>query len=89
MRSWASSSKEANRVPRSLFRTKRNKSSSRIIGACESGIAPFHPALEIFCSTSSGIHYLQEDHPDVIGANVKKWLIELGIASGPKQKLKI
>jgi len=25
----------------------------------------------------SGLHYLQEDHPEVIGANVKKWLIEL------------
>jgi haloalkane dehalogenase len=36
---------------------------------------------------SSGIHYLQEDHPDVIGANVKEWLIELGIGSSPKQKL--
>jgi haloalkane dehalogenase len=28
---------------------------------------------------SSGIHYLQEDHPDIIGANVKEWLIELGV----------
>jgi haloalkane dehalogenase len=36
---------------------------------------------------SSGIHYLQEDHPDVIGANVKEWLIEFGVGSGPKQKL--
>lgn len=27
---------------------------------------------------SSGLHYLQEDHPDVIGANIKEWLIELG-----------
>jgi haloalkane dehalogenase len=36
---------------------------------------------------SSGIHYLQEDHPDVIGANIKEWLIELGIGSSPKQKL--
>jgi haloalkane dehalogenase len=36
---------------------------------------------------SSGIHYLQEDHPDVIGANIKEWLVELGISSGPKQKL--
>lgn len=25
---------------------------------------------------SSGLHYLQEDHPDVIGANIKEWLIE-------------
>jgi haloalkane dehalogenase len=24
----------------------------------------------------SGIHYLQEDHPDVIGANLKEWLVE-------------
>jgi hypothetical protein len=29
---------------------------------------------------------LQEDHPDVIGANVKEWLIELGVGSSPKQK---
>jgi haloalkane dehalogenase len=36
---------------------------------------------------SSGIHYLQEDHPDVIGAHVKEWLIELEVGSGPKQKL--
>jgi haloalkane dehalogenase len=36
---------------------------------------------------SSGLHYLQEDHPDVIGANVKEWLIELEIASSPRQKL--
>ena len=35
----------------------------------------------------SGLHYLQEDHPDVIGANVKEWLIELGADSSPKQKL--
>jgi haloalkane dehalogenase len=36
---------------------------------------------------SSGVHYLQEDHPDVIGANVKEWLIEVGIRSSPKQKV--
>ena len=36
---------------------------------------------------SSGLHYLQEDHPDVIGANIKEWLIEVGIDSSPKQKL--
>jgi haloalkane dehalogenase len=36
---------------------------------------------------SSGFHYLQEDHPDVIGANVKEWLIELGVGSSPRQKL--
>ena len=29
----------------------------------------------------SGFHYLQEDHPDVIGANVKEWLIGLGVGS--------
>ena len=37
---------------------------------------------------SSGLHYLQEDHPDVIGANIKKWLIELGINSTPRQRLR-
>jgi haloalkane dehalogenase len=36
---------------------------------------------------SSGIHYLQEDHPNVIGANIKEWLVEIGIGSSPKQKL--
>jgi haloalkane dehalogenase len=36
---------------------------------------------------SSGIHFLQEDHPDVIGAHVKEWLVEVGIGSRPKQKL--
>jgi len=36
---------------------------------------------------SSGLHYLQEDHPDEIGAEVKKWLIDLGISNSPKQKL--
>jgi haloalkane dehalogenase len=36
---------------------------------------------------SSGIHYLQEDHPAVIGANVKEWLIESGVGSSPEQKL--
>jgi len=30
----------------------------------------------------SGLHYLQEDHPDVIGANIKEWLLEIGIATG-------
>ena len=32
---------------------------------------------------SSGLHYLQEDHPDVIGANIKEWLLdcESGIES--------
>jgi haloalkane dehalogenase len=36
---------------------------------------------------SSGLHYLPEDYPDVIGANVKEWLVELGVGSSPKQKL--
>lgn len=36
---------------------------------------------------SSGIHYLQEDHPDVIGANIKEWLTGLGVGFSPKQKL--
>ncbi len=35
----------------------------------------------------TGIHYLQEDHPEVIGASIKEWLTDLGIGSGPKQKL--
>jgi haloalkane dehalogenase len=38
---------------------------------------------------SSGLHYLQEDHPDVIGANIKEWLIESGIGSSPRQKVKL
>jgi hypothetical protein len=29
---------------------------------------------------------LQEDHADVIGAHIKEWLIESGIASNPTQK---
>jgi haloalkane dehalogenase len=36
---------------------------------------------------SSGIHFLQEDHPDVIGANIKEWLVELGVRSMPRQRL--
>jgi haloalkane dehalogenase len=35
---------------------------------------------------SSGLHYLQEDHPNLIGARIKEWLIESGIASNPAQK---
>jgi haloalkane dehalogenase len=35
---------------------------------------------------SSGIHYLQEDHPEVIGATVKEWLIDMGVGSSPKHK---
>jgi len=34
---------------------------------------------------STGLHYLQEDHPDVIGVNIKEWLVELGIAPSTKQ----
>jgi haloalkane dehalogenase len=33
---------------------------------------------------ASGRRYLQEDRPDVIGANIKEWLLELGIESSPK-----
>ena len=35
---------------------------------------------------NSGIHFLQEDHPDAIGANVKEWLIELGVRSNLRHK---
>lgn len=38
---------------------------------------------------SSGLHYLQEDHPDVIGANIKEWLVESGIASTTMQELRL
>ncbi len=38
----------------------------------------------------SGIHYLQEDHPDVIGSQVKEWLVDLGAGrektSQPRKK---
>jgi haloalkane dehalogenase len=30
---------------------------------------------------SSGLHYLQEDHPDIIGANVRDWIVGLGVRS--------
>src|SRR5262245_7098423 len=36
----------------------------------------------------SGIHYLQEDHPDVIGATIRQWLVEVGARSSPRQKLR-
>jgi haloalkane dehalogenase len=36
---------------------------------------------------SSGMHYLQEDYPDVIGANIKEWLIGLGVGSSLKHKV--
>jgi haloalkane dehalogenase len=35
----------------------------------------------------SGIHYLQEDHAEVIGVSVNEWLIELGASSSRKHKL--
>jgi haloalkane dehalogenase len=35
----------------------------------------------------AGIHYLQEDHPEVIGTTVNEWLIGLGAESSPKQRL--
>jgi len=35
----------------------------------------------------SGIHYLQEDQAEVIGASVNDWLIELGVGSSPKHKV--
>jgi haloalkane dehalogenase len=31
---------------------------------------------------SSGIHYLQEDHPEIIGTKIKEWLIESGLVPG-------
>ncbi len=38
---------------------------------------------------SSGTHYLQEDHPDVIGARVKDWLDRLGIGSIASGRLEL
>jgi haloalkane dehalogenase len=35
----------------------------------------------------SGIHYLQEDNAEVIGASLNEWLIDLGIGSSPKHKV--
>ena len=35
----------------------------------------------------SGIHYLQEDQAEVIGASVNDWLIELGVGSSPKHSV--
>jgi haloalkane dehalogenase len=35
----------------------------------------------------SGIHFLQEDHPDEIGGKVKQWLVQQGIESSPRQKI--
>jgi haloalkane dehalogenase len=37
---------------------------------------------------SSGIHYLQEDNAEVIGATVDEWLIYLGVGSSPKRTRK-
>jgi hypothetical protein len=28
-----------------------------------------------------GAHYLQEDHPQTIGANIRQWLTDLGVAN--------
>jgi haloalkane dehalogenase len=36
---------------------------------------------------ASGLHYLPEDHPDVIGANIKEWLSDLGVGGSSKHKL--
>ena len=30
----------------------------------------------------SGVHYLQEDHPDIIGSEVEQWLVGLGVGQG-------
>jgi haloalkane dehalogenase len=38
---------------------------------------------------SSGIHYLQEDHPEAIGAAVKEWLIDMKVDSSRKHKVAI
>jgi haloalkane dehalogenase len=35
----------------------------------------------------AGRHYLQEDHPEVIGATLNQWLIGLGVGSTSKRKL--
>jgi haloalkane dehalogenase len=37
----------------------------------------------------SGIHYLQEDNAEVIGAAVNEWLIDLGVGSSPKHKQQV
>ena len=36
---------------------------------------------------SSGIHYLQEDQAEVIGATVNEWLIDMGVDSSRKYKV--
>ena len=35
----------------------------------------------------SGAHYLQEDHPQAIGANIKQWLTDLGVADQTRTTL--
>jgi haloalkane dehalogenase len=35
----------------------------------------------------SGIHYLQEDQAEVIGATINEWLIDLGVGSSRKHKV--
>ena len=37
----------------------------------------------------SGAHYLQEDHPQAIGANIKQWLTDLGVADQTRTTLTI
>lgn len=34
----------------------------------------------------SGIHYLQEDHPQAIGTAVRRWLNELKVAAAPSKQ---
>ena len=38
---------------------------------------------------SSGLHYLQEDHPEEIGTDVRDWLVDVGISSSPRQRLNL
>jgi haloalkane dehalogenase len=35
----------------------------------------------------AGLHYLQEDHAEVIGATINEWLIDLGVGSSPKHRV--
>jgi len=37
----------------------------------------------------TGIHYLQEDHPEVIGTEIREWLAAVGVGSSPKQKMRM
>ena len=40
-----------------------------------------------FVAGCEGIHYLQEDDAEVIGATVDDWLADSPIGSGPKHKV--